>query len=347
MQKIEIAGSHPTQLAYYEWQPGAVLTVANTPDTLAAADAQPREDDHANTAQLAEPQLLDDARDGLAPAPRVRAVVQLVHGMVEHLGRYSEFARFLNEQGIVVAGTDHRGHGHSVTKAAPFGDFGAGVRWVDLVDDVARVHDYLAQRYPGAPYFLLGHSMGSFLVRSYILNSARAQQLAGAICVGTGEFPQLAGDMGLALATSLANRAPGTPSELLTWLTFGGYNKGFEHRTKFDWLSRNQENVDRYIADPLCGHVPVNGFFREMLRGVKLINMLRGFAVRSELPILLASGELDPVGGAKAVERIAARYRAAGVRSVTERVYSQDRHEILNEVDREQVWADILAWLTE
>ena len=275
---------------------------------------------------------------------RVRGVVHLAHGMVEHLGRYREFAQFLASAGYAVVGADHRGHGLSASRGAGLGYFGAGVSWEEVAHDLHDVRQYVKRRFPRVPYVLFGHSMGSFLVRTYLMHSAEG--VAGAAIIGTGDWPGALGHAGLAAARALSAVRPAAPGKLLNALAFGPYEKPFEGRTHFDWLSRNEQNVQDYIADPLSGYLASNSFFVQLLRGIHMVNSGdAAFALPPKLPLYFASGELDPVGGVAAVPQIADRYRAGGSRDVTVNIYPDDRHEIFNETDRAQVWADFAAWL--
>lgn len=304
--ELPISGSHPTTVRYYEW---------------AAHESALAHDD----------------------APRPRAVIQLIHGMVEHLGRYAPLAEYLSEQGYTVVGADHRGHGLSANSRNPLGYFGDGVQWDDLVEDIHAVRTYVSQRYPGIPYVMFGHSMGSFLLRTYLMR--HSSELAGAAIVGTGLWPGTIATVGRTLARILSALRPRGTAHLLNALAFGPYNKPFEHRTPSDWLSRNQENVDAYIADPLSGFVPSNAFFLQLLNGIQTANVERTFHLPPDVPLYIASGELDPVGGARAVRSVAAHYSQAGSHDVTTHIYPHDRHEIFNETDKDQVWADFAQWL--
>ncbi|MDY5589396.1 MAG: alpha/beta hydrolase, partial [Arcanobacterium sp.] len=183
----------------------------------------------------------------------------------------------------------------------------------------------------------------SFLVRSYLTRYAAG--LAGAAIVGTGIWPGALGTVGLSLARMLSTIRPRKQAMLLNALAFGPYNKPFEHRTLFDWLSRDRSNVDSYIADPLCGFVASNAFFFHLLSGIRAVNEPAAFAVPAQLPLYIASGELDPVGGARAVRAIAQQYQHAGSKQITSHIYPADRHEIFNETDKAQVWSDFSAWL--
>lgn len=280
----------------------------------------------------------------------VRGVLQVCHGVAEYIGRYDWFARRLNEQGIAVAGHDHLGHGLSLPEGGTPVYFGKGNGWNTVVDDIYVLHQRLRQRYPGVPLCIMGHSMGSFLTRTYLIRYPGT--VRAAVLMGTGWQPRGVLTGGLAVAdTIIALKGEEATSELVTELAFGAYNRTFAPtRTAVDWISADEENVDAYIADPLCGQDTTVGLFREMLRGLRFnqrqSNLRR---MDGDTPVLFVSGDKDPVGAlGKGVEQSYAAFRAAGVRDCTIKLYEGLRHEILNEkAQREQVAADIETWLLE
>lgn len=278
----------------------------------------------------------------------VRAVLQICHGVAEHIARYDGFARALNEQGIVVAGHDHLGHGKSLPEDGTPVYFGEGNTWNTVVDDIYVLHQRLKQRYPDVPLCIMGHSMGSFLTRTYLIRYPGT--VKAAVIMGTGWQPQAAITGGLALANAIAAvSGENATSELVTELAFGSYNKLFApNRTKVDWLSADESNVDDYIADPLCGADATVGLFLQMLRGLRF-NQTPGNIDRMDknAPILLIAGQDDPVGNMGAgVRRTHDAFKRAGVRDVTLKLYPGLRHEILNEAAmRDTVYGDIGAWM--
>lgn len=278
----------------------------------------------------------------------VRAVLQICHGVAEHIARYDGFARALNEQGIVVAGHDHLGHGKSLPEGGTPVYFGDGNTWNTVVDDIYVLHQRLKQRYPDVPLCIMGHSMGSFLTRTYLIRYPGT--VKAAVIMGTGWQPQAAITGGLALANAIAAvSGENATSELVTELAFGSYNKLFApNRTKVDWLSADESNVDDYIADPLCGADATVGLFRQMLRGLRF-NQTPGNIDRMDknAPILLIAGQDDPVGDMGAgVRRTHDAFKRAGIKDVTLKLYPGLRHEILNEAAmRDTVYGDIGAWL--
>lgn len=281
------------------------------------------------------------------PEGQVRAVLQISHGVSEYILRYESFAEYLTVRGFAVVGHDHLGHGQSVAEGSPRLYFGPKGSWSWVVDDIDQRRNLAKAKFPQVPYFLMGHSMGSFLARTYLIRYPGA--VDAAIIMGTGQMSPAIIAGGKAVAAEEARRVgEDQTSSLVDKLAFGAYNKRFApNRTGFDWLSLNQDNVDRYIADPLCGGNATIGLFREMLGGLSFIakpqNLKR---MNLNIPVLFISGEMDPVGDCgKGVKRAFESFRKAGVRDVSIRLYPELRHEILNETCRETVYEDIYQWL--
>ena len=281
------------------------------------------------------------------PDGEVLAVVQIAHGVAEYIDRYEDFARFLTERGFAVVGNDHLGHGKSVAEGATPLYFGPKGSWDWVVADIRRLRDIAGEKFPGRPYYLLGHSMGSFLARTYLI--CHPNTVTAAVIMGTGQQPAAMTTGGRWIASLLALKGgEDQPSDLVTKLAFGAYNKQFApNRTGFDWLSVNGENVDRYIADPLCGGNASVGLFREMLGGLAFIREEKNLAkMWKYTPVLFISGEDDPVGDmGKGVKRAYESFRKAGVTDVELKLYPGLRHEILQEDCREQVYLDIYEWM--
>lgn len=281
------------------------------------------------------------------PEGEIRAVLQISHGVSEYILRYEPFAAFLTERGFAVAGHDHLGHGGSIAPGAPRLYFGPRGSWNWVVEDLRTRRQLATERFPGVPCLLLGHSMGSFLARTDLI--LHPGETDGAILMGTGQMAPVLLTAGRAVAAVEARRVGGGHSSpLVEQLAFGAYNRVFApNRTAYDWLSRNPGNVDRYLADPLCGGNPTIGLFREMLAGMAFIarpQELRRMDLRT--PVLFISGEQDPVGDCgKGVRWAAESFRRAGVEQVDCRLYPGLRHEILCEDCREQVYQDLLNWM--
>lgn len=277
-----------------------------------------------------------------AGAPLGLAVIS--HGMAEHIGRYRRLGEALSGAGFAVAGYNHLGHGD---EAALKGYFADRDGWGRAVEDIHSVLIWMKARFPGVPAALIGHSMGSFLAREYAL---RHPDVPDALVLsGTGWQPPALCGFGLMAAEIVcalggARRA----SRFLDKLAFSANNKPFRPaRTPFDWLSRDEAEVDKYAADPLCGFVFTGGGFRDMFRGLAALTRLeRLAALPGELPVLLISGERDPVGAqGRGVRIVAGQYRKAGLSRVDLRLYEGARHELFNETNREDVTLELIRWL--
>ena len=281
------------------------------------------------------------------PDGAVRAVVQIAHGIAEHVERYDGFAQFLASNGVLVVANDHLGHGQSITGDADLGFFAESGGWDLVVNDMHKLYESTHAEFPAVPYFLFGHSMGSFLARTYIIRYPN--DLTGAIICGTGQQSALIVAGGKMMGgMECRKNGPRFKSEKLNAMAFGSYNKGFsEHRTDYDWLSRDNAVVDRYIADPLCGFIPSAGLFTDMMTGLQFIGRKDNVArMKKTLPILLIAGDKDPVGeNGKGVRRVYEMFRKAGMQDVSIKLYPDCRHEILNELNKDEVMQDVLAWL--
>ncbi len=281
---------------------------------------------------------LSPAADGQTPIVHcwagdepVRGVVVIAHGMGEHALRYAPLAGVLNREGYAVYANDHRGHGQTVKDASQLGDYGPE-GWRGLIDDQLQLLEQVTQihRKEGVPTLLLGHSMGSMVVQ-HVLTEA-SELIDGAALSGTTAVDVMA-----------AVTAQSDPETDL----FAAFNQAFEPvRTESDWLSRDPDQVDLYVDDPLCGFsVTDAGLASLMEAGVAYSSEASTNAIRKDLPIYLFSGEADPVGGGGAlVTMVADRYRKAGVGDVRLKLYPEARHEVFNETNREEVEADFIAW---
>ena len=281
------------------------------------------------------------------PDGAVRGIVQLAHGIAEHIARYDGFAQFLAEHGFLVAGNDHLGHGKSAADESEIGVFAENGGWQYAVSDMRTLTTMLQEAHPETPTFLFGHSMGSFLTRTYIINWRTG--LSGAVISGTGQQSALLVRGGEMMANlEVRQKGHAFKSERLNTMAFGKYNDGIAHpNTACDWLSRDTEVVDKYVTDPLCGWVPSAGMFRDMMGGIKFISAKKNVKrMNPELPVLFVSGEADPVGeNGKGVMRAYRSFIAAGMSDVTLKLYPGGRHEMLNEINKDQVFEDVLAWL--
>jgi alpha-beta hydrolase superfamily lysophospholipase len=277
-----------------------------------------------------------------------KAIVQISHGMAEHIMRYDSFARELVKANIFVYGNDHRGHGETGTHTDSIGYLADGDGFEKVVQDMQQLTTIIEKEYPSVPIYLFGHSMGSFLSRRYI--QLFGNRLAGVILSGTRGDPGVMGKIGKMLAARECKKnGQKSPSLLMNNLTFGKYNKAFRpNRTVFDWLSRDEAEVDKYMDDPLCGGIFSAGFFYDFLSGIGTINLPHNIElIPSELPIFLVSGTMDPVGGknGKGVMEAAQAFKSAGLNDVTVKLYEGARHEILNEINKDEVQQDIVKWI--
>ncbi len=278
------------------------------------------------------------------PENQPKAVLQIVHGMAEHIERYDRFARCLNQNSILVVGADNASHGKSISKDGIRGYFGAEHGWNSLIQDIQSVHSIIKQSYCDLPCILFGHSMGSFLARSYA--ARHGDDLDGFIFCGTaGKNPALPVAKLLARCEIRKNGAS-TPSRLLDKLSFGAYNNAFKpNRTPFDWLSRDEVEVDKYVDDPACGFVFTAAGFRDLFDGLGEVSGPQWARRVPKRPILLIAGDADPVGAnGKGVKQVEAWLVQSGHR-VKCILYPGARHELLNETNREQVSDDVRLFI--
>lgn len=283
------------------------------------------------------------------PEGAPRAILQVIHGMQEYIGRYAGFGEYLAEQGIMLVGNDHLGHGRSVYDDSRYGFFAKKNGNACLLEDIHTLRRKTQEEYPGVPYFVLGHSMGSFLVRQYM--QLHGKGLSGVVVMGTGsmDIPRLkAAQM---ICTSMAKfRGWEYRSAFVDNLACGSYNKQFSPaRTDHDWLTKDEAIVDKYEKDPWCMfRFTLNGYYNlfysfEKAQSPKLTEM-----IPKNLPVLLVSGTEDPVGSnGKGVKKAYAQYKKAGIRDLLLKLYENDRHEILNELDKETVYSDLLHWMEQ
>lgn len=279
---------------------------------------------------------------------QLRAVLQIAHGMVEYIERYDEFAVYMAKRGFLVVGHDHLGHGASVRAETQWGYFAEKNPSQTVVADMYTLTRMVQKAHPGLPYIILGHSMGSFLLRRYL--TVHSSAVDGAVICGTGSIPGVVARSGMAVCKALElvygayYRSP-----FVTSLCFGGAYKRFEKDIADptnSWLSKNKESVQAYSKDKRCTFVfTLNGYYG-LLSTVSYINQMKHVRkIRKNLPVLFIAGMDDPVGNfGKGVKKACVQYRRAGVRDVKLRLYPNDRHEILQETDRERVFADVYRW---
>ncbi len=276
-----------------------------------------------------------------------RGVVQICHGISEHIGRYDRFAEALAQCGFVVLGNDHLGHGRSAANADALGFTAPHGGWGLMTGDIRRLFLQTRAEFPDVPYFLFGHSMGSFLARTYLI--LYPDGLDGCILCGTGQPRPAVVSAGRSLgAAEMRRHGPEYRSQTLSDLVFGQYNSHFPNpRTPSDWLSRDAQEGDAYRADPFCDVLPTAALFTDMLSGLAFIGRERNVRrMAKTLPLLLLSGDADPVGEQGAgVLRVYRLFLRCGLSDAALRLYPGARHELLNEVIHAQVTEDILRWL--
>ena len=275
------------------------------------------------------------------------AVLQCLHGMMEHSERYGYFAEWMADKGIAVFTHDHRGHGYSAKSDERTGYFAKKDGWIKILNDVEILRKKFTAGFPDIPYILLGHSMGSLIARDYLKEFG--QNLNGLILSGTVHQPRIMLSLGKFLADiSVIFSGERKRSRLLSYLTYEKYSSHFRpKRTEFDWLCSNNEIVDRYVEDPLCGERPTNSFYRDLLNGAARISTYKELsAINKDLPILFISGKDDPLGNfGKGPEFVARSYRKHGFNKVDLKLYENGRHEMLNEKRKEVVYKDIYKWI--
>lgn len=275
------------------------------------------------------------------------AIVQIVHGMAEHIERYEPFAKFLTDKGIIVTGESHLGHGKSVGEGGKQGYFCRRDPATVVVRDVHRLKKMTQEKFPGLPYYILGHSMGSFITRNYL--GRYGTGIDGVVVMGSGLMPAALVNGSQAFMKFLRMFLGGKHvSKLCDKLAFGSYNSKIKNpRTGFDWLSCDEKEVDKYIADPMCGFVfTLNGFITLMELIKRAHSEEYVSKIPTKLPVFIVAGGEDPVGNyGQVVPGLKDIYEAHGIESVEAKCYEGARHEILNDNCRQEVMEDIYAWL--
>lgn len=279
----------------------------------------------------------------------LKGIIQVAHGMAEHAGRYREFAMFLTKKGYGVYANDHRGHGRTAGSIKNVGFFAEKDGWALVVNDMHLLTREIKKRHPNIPFFLFGHSMGSFLSRDYV--TTFGNDVDGLILSGTAADPGPLGYLGIFIS-KLSGQIFGKRSKsfIMDKLSFGAFNGKFKpNRTKFDWLSRDDAMVDKYVNDEFCGSVFSAGFFLDMLKGIKRIHNKKVIKlIPVELPMFFISGEKDPVGNnTRGVKKVIDMYVRSGMKNVDFKFYPNARHEILNEVNRNEIYLDIYNWTSK
>ncbi len=279
------------------------------------------------------------------PEETPMAVIQLFHGLGEHVARYQRFAEVAMSRGYAVCAHNHRGHG---PESGHIGFYAEENGWDLLVADGRLVFEFLRTRFESQPIVLLGHSMGSYIAQSYAMRYG--DELAALILSGSTWPARTQVFVGRLFARfeSWRHGKRGT-SALLDKLFFGAFNKRFEPaRTELDWLSRDAAEVDAYVEDPLCGGPYTTGLWRDLLGGLLAISKDTALQrIPGDLPILITGGADDPVGGEAGMRKLASHYEASGHARLATEIYEGGRHEMLNETNRDKFTADLLRWLAQ
>lgn len=281
------------------------------------------------------------------PDAEPRAIVQIIHGIAEYIDRYDEFMSFLADNGIIAVGTDHLGHGKSIESEEQTGFFAYDNGWDYVVRDEEVLRLAMHENYPELPIIVFGHSMGSFMARTLLIRYPDA--FNAAIISGTGNQGAALVNGGLFMGNLVTGlKGAHHYSKFLNNLAFGSYNKIYDNpKTEYDWLSRDEANVQKYIDDPLCGFIPSCSLFRDMMTGVKFITNKKNLtAMNKNMPVYFMSGDMDPVGECgKGVQKAYNNFLEASMKDVSIKLYPGGRHEMLNEINKDEVYTDILAWL--
>ena len=282
------------------------------------------------------------------PDEQPKGIIQIAHGVTEYIARYAQFAEYFTNKGYVVVGNDHIGHGKSIAEGSKPMYFGPEGSWNFVVKDVKTCMEMTKKEFPDLPYILMGFSLGSFVVRTFLIDYPN-EKIDRVILMGTGQMPSIAIKIAKMMANSEAKKAGEentTPN--IHNLTFGTYNKVFTpNRTEYDWLCANEEALDEYIKDSNRGSDFSCGLFRELLNGMLYTAKVKNISkMNKQIPILLVSGDKDPVGDCgKGVKKTYEALNKAGVKNVSMKLYPGDRHDILHEKDKQNVYKDIEEWL--
>lgn len=277
----------------------------------------------------------------------VVGVVQIIHGMAEFIDRYDSFARFLCSEGFVVAGEDHIGHGQTVENLDELGFFGQKNGMESLINDNYRLKKHMEQEYADLPYYILGHSLGSHIAKVFL--TRYSNEVDGAILMGTSHKSALVLQTGKVLTYIIALFKKWTyRSTMIHKLAFGGFNKKFKKkaRTEVDWLTRDEGVIDAYLSNPRCTFVYTVAAYRDIF-SLLLVSGKSELLhkIRPDLPVLLISGKKDPCGNfGRGVQKVYDELEDAGLENVSMMMYEGARHEVLNEINKEKVFADIAGW---
>lgn len=291
-------------------------------------------------------------RSWMPEAGTPRAIIQILHGMAEHCSRYEPVATLLVRQGYGVIAHDHRGHGHSVPQGGLLGHYADHGGWKLVLADTYKVNEYIHKQHPDLPVVLVGHSMGSFIALGYLIQHGRTVD-AAVLSGSTANSPMAIRSARMLAQLEKLRAGAKARSSLIDLATFSSYNRQVskQPRTEYDWLSRDEREVDKYIHDPLCGFLCTNQLWLDLTGGLETISRISNLRkIPHDLPFYLVAGERDPLSYSNShngVDKLAGLLREGGIRQVTVKLYQGGRHEIFNETNREEVIGDLLKWLAQ
>lgn len=277
----------------------------------------------------------------------VKGIINIAHGMAESEIRYERFAKTLVDNGFIVYVGEHRGHGLTCGNIEDLGYICDNDGFHTMVEDLKEINNFIKEENLNLPIIIMGHSMGSFLTQRYI--EEYGDTVNGAIISGTNGNPGLILNFGIFISSiEMRIRGRKAKSKLLDGMIFGTYNKRIhKNKTRVDWLTRDEEEVEKFINDPYCGNVFTTSFFYDLMKGLKIIHKEENLnKIPKNLPILIFSGEADPVGRyGKGVDNLINLYKSLGIKNLHYKIYKDGRHEMLNEINNEKVFEDIINWL--
>lgn len=277
------------------------------------------------------------------PTFQPKAIVQISHGMVEHINRYEELANFLVKKHMYVYGNDHRGHGKTGERQGLRGFLAETDGFAKTTEDLYQITAHIQTIHPNIPIILFGHSMGSFLARKYMQTHSGA--IDGVVLSGTGYYSKSIATLGKMIALTQPAKKE---SQLMNTLSFGPNNLRIKQKkTSFDWLSSDEKAVQAYIDDPNTGYIPTGRFYVDLMTGlIDILNQHKNQHIRSDLPLLFLNGDADPIGDyGKGVWKVAKLYQNVGLDHITMMVFEEGRHELISEVNKEEVFQSIAAWI--
>ncbi|WP_291567444.1 MULTISPECIES: alpha/beta hydrolase [unclassified Clostridium] len=277
----------------------------------------------------------------------VKGIINIAHGMAESGIRYERFAKTLVDNGFIVYAGEHRGHGLTCSNIEDLGYICDNDGFHTMVEDLKEINNFIKEENLNLPIIIMGHSMGSFLAQRYI--EEYGDTVNGAIISGTNGNPGLILNFGIFISSiEMRIRGRKAKSKLLDGMIFGTYNKRIhKNKTRVDWLTRDEEEVEKFINDPYCGTVFTTSFFNDLMKGLKVIHKEENLnKIPKNLPILIFSGDADPVGRyGKGLDNLINLYKSLGIKNLHYKIYKDGRHEMLNEINKDEVFEDIINWL--